>query len=123
MNKNSILTLKNNEGKIQSKKKRILQLFQENPNTKFTHISVNSTLRINDSAKRLSELLREGEIMQVGTYQNEGNYYSLYMLVKGDDMKRILRERQLMSDFNSWKRQGEKFKEVFNFEILEKNGI
>ena len=111
----SALTHEEQSENIKGKKNRIFDFFKRNQGQAFSSNDIDMKLNIENSYKRISELLREGLIMPVGMVKDSGKWSNRY-IYSSPEHRDILIKKMFEQDFKSWVKQGERFKELMENE-------
>jgi translation initiation factor RLI1 len=116
----SAITHKAQKENIKSLKNRILAHFKEFQWQSFSSQDIDLTLNIQNSHKRISELLREGLICFVGREKIGKNTFNKY-IYSSPEHREKLKQSLFNQDFKAWLKQGERFSHLV--EVQYKLGL
>ena len=105
---------------ITSLKNRILEHFKAYQWQSFSSQDIDLTLNVNNSHKRISELLREGLICFVGREKISKRTYNKY-IYSSEQHREQLKKALFNQDFKAWLKQGERFSHLV--EVQYKLGV
>lgn len=111
----SAITHSDNLHQITHVKGLVYKYFQDRPLDNFTAKDVATDLLLNSVIVncRISELLREGFLMPVGTTKRNKSTFNKFMYAPEHHKERLIRE-MLVQDYKSWLKKGEKFSEIMD---------
>jgi hypothetical protein len=113
--KSSAITHSDNIAEITHVKGLVYKYFQDRPLDSFTAKDVATDLQINSVIVncRISELLRDGLLMPVGTIKKNKSTFNKFMYAPEHERERLVRE-MLLQDYKSWLKKGEKFSVIID---------